>query len=121
MKGMEVKESAAKRLNKAWNHGKKVAAKSLKAFKQTKNKAFTFTATKLFAISGIVTHPGTQVFLRNLATRFNRGVTIEEIGNTIQQPAIENSTRMSRKRNTNHVRNIVRCCEFVNCVPFFNI
>jgi hypothetical protein len=101
---MEVKVSATKKLNKAWNHGKKWAAKSQKVIKQTKNKAFIFTATKLLALSKIVTHPRTRLFLRYLASRFNRGVTIEESGNTNQQPAIEISTRQSRKRNTNQVR-----------------
>ena len=105
MKGMEVKVSAAKRMNKAWIEGKKWARKGQKFVKQTKNKAFAFTANKLLAFSEAVTHPGTRVILRKLAHRFNRGVTIEENGNTSQQPVVENSTRPSRKRNTNHVRN----------------
>jgi hypothetical protein len=100
---MEIKVSAVKKINKAWNHGKKWAAKSQKVIKQTKNKAVAFTAAKLLALSVIVTHPRARLLLRNLATRFNRGVTIEERGNASQQPAVETSTRMSRKRNTNQV------------------
>jgi hypothetical protein len=105
IKGRQVKESTAKKLNKAWVHTKKWAKQGQKIAKQGKNKAFAFTANKLSELSGAVTHPGMKSFFRNLAHRLNRNVTIDEGGNT-SQVAIESSTRPSRKRNTNQVRSV---------------
>ncbi len=104
LKGKQVKESSVKVIYKAWTFTKKWAKHGQKIAKQSKNKAFTFTANKLVILSGRVAHQGTKVFLKKCANRLSRGVTIEERGNTSQEVVIESSTRPSRKRNTNQVR-----------------
>ena len=100
MKTKQVKDTAAKEASKAWNQGKKLALKGQKIVKKGKNKALTYTANRLVALSGVVTHPGTQALLRNLARTLNRGVTIEDGANTQQA---EVPPRQSKKRTTNQV------------------
>ena len=95
-----MKDTAAKQASKAWNQGKKLALKGQKIVKKGKNKALTYTANRLVALSGVVTHPGTQALLRNLARTLNRGVTIEDGANTQQAEA---PPRQSKKRTTNQV------------------
>lgn len=119
IKGQQLKESTAKSLNKTWIRGKKLAKEGQKIVKLGKNKAFAFTANKLLALSGTVTHPKIQSFLRRMAQRFSRSVTIEEHGNDNQELAIADSTRVSRKRNTNQVRGVsVIICLLTLNFPF---
>ena len=98
-----MKDTAAKEASKAWNQGKKLALKGQKIVKKGKNKALTYTANRLVALSGVVTHPGTQALLRNLARTLNRGVTIEDGANTQQA---EGPPRQSKKRTTNQVPSV---------------
>ncbi len=103
-----MKETAAKKASKAWIQGKKLAVKGQKLVKKGKNKALTYTANQLEALSGIVTHPGTKAFLRTLSRTLNRGVTIEDGASTVQEIVVQESTRPSRKRATNQVFSAVR-------------
>jgi hypothetical protein len=72
MKGQQLKEFTAKSLNKTWIRGKKLAKRGQKIVKQGKNKAFSFTANRLVALSGTVTNPRIQSFLKRMAQRFSR-------------------------------------------------
>jgi hypothetical protein len=83
-----------------------LARRGQKIVKLGKNKAFAFTANKLLALSGTVANPKIQSFLRRMAQRFSRSVTIEAHGNENQEVVIADSTRVSRKRNTNQVRGV---------------
>ncbi len=105
MKGQQLKEFTAKSLNKTWIRGKKLAKRGQKIVKQGKNKAFSFTANRLVALSGTVTNPRIQSFLKRMAQRFSRSVTMEEHVDG-QEIVIANSTRVSRRRNTNNVRRV---------------
>jgi hypothetical protein len=119
IKGQQLKESTAKSFNKTWIRGKKLAKGGQKIVKLGKNKAFAFTANKLLELSGTVTHPKIQSFLRRMAQRFSRSVTIEEHGNDNRELAIADSTRVSRKRNTNQVRGVsVIVCFLTLNFPF---
>jgi hypothetical protein len=106
LKTKQVKDTAAKEVSKAWIQGKKLALKGQKIVKKGKNNALTYTANRLVALSGIVTHPGTQALLRNLARTFNRGVTIEDAANTHQEAILQVAPRQSKKRTTNQVPSV---------------